>query len=183
MDDKGVFSDGEQAQMQSAVDKERNFEETAQEIVARMQTDPASITSEVYLVIHVGRRQHLTYSQDANHLKSREARAMGQAQPPSDSVSADAQRVAAANEGATKSTTDPKANMAPSTQSTVDRKENFEDVAVNIGHKMKSDPRSVTKEEADLLHSREQRAFGQTEKGGVAAQAQHLATENEKKAS
>lgn len=33
--------------MQSAVDKERNFEQTAQEIVSRMQTNPSSITSEV----------------------------------------------------------------------------------------------------------------------------------------
>lgn len=40
-------TDGFQAQMQSAVDKERNFEQTAQEIMSRMQSDPASITSEV----------------------------------------------------------------------------------------------------------------------------------------
>lgn len=120
--------------------------------------------------------------QDAAHLKSREARASGQAQPPSDSISADAQRLAAANEGAMKPTPDPKGDMSASTQSAIDRKENFEDVAVNVGQKMKNDPQHVTKEEAGLLHSREQRAFGQTEKGGVAAQAQHLAAENEKKA-
>lgn len=71
--------------------------------------------------------------------------------------------------------------MSPEAQSAIDRKENFEDVAVEIGHKMKEDPKSVTKEEADLLHSREQRAFGLTVKDGAASKAQHLAAENEKR--
>lgn len=71
--------------------------------------------------------------------------------------------------------------MSSDTQSAIDRKENFEDAAVDVGQKMKNDPQHVSKEEADLLHSREQRAFGQTEKGGVAAQAQRLAAENEGK--
>lgn len=47
--------------------------------------------------------------------------------------------------------------------------------------KMANDPEHVTKEEADLLHSREQRAFGNTSKGGVASQAQSMVAENEKK--
>lgn len=72
--------------------------------------------------------------------------------------------------------------MNSDTQSAIDRKENFEDVAVNVGHKMKVDPTHITKEEADLLHSREQRAFGHTEKDGAASKAQHLAAQNEKKA-
>ena len=97
-------------------------------------------------------------------------------------MSADAQRLAAANEGAVKNNTDIKGKLNPETQSAIDRKENYEDVAVNVGHKMKVDPQHVTKEEADALHSREQRAFGQTERGGPASQAQHLAAENEKKA-
>lgn len=46
---------------------------------------------------------------------------------------------------------------------------------------MAENPESVTKEEADLLHSREHRAFGATSKGGIASQAQSLASENEKK--
>lgn len=46
---------------------------------------------------------------------------------------------------------------------------------------MASAPETVTKEDADLAHSREQRAFGQTSKGGVASQAQSLASENESK--
>ena len=45
---------------------------------------------------------------------------------------------------------------------------------------MANAPSQVTKEEADLLHSREQRAFGETSKGGIASQAQSMAAENEK---
>lgn len=98
-------------------------------------------------------------------------------------MSADAQRLAAANEGATKNAIDPKGKLSAEMQSAIDRKENFEDAAVGVGQKMKNHPTHVTKDEADLLHSREQRAFGETEKGGIAAQAQHLAAENEKKTS
>ena len=46
--------------------------------------------------------------------------------------------------------------------------------------KMATNPQAVTQEDADLAHSREQRAFGHTSKGGVAAQAQSLASENMK---
>lgn len=46
---------------------------------------------------------------------------------------------------------------------------------------MATNPASVTKEDGDLLHSREQRAHGHTDKGGIASQAQHLAAENAKK--
>ncbi|KXT18957.1 hypothetical protein AC579_8707 [Pseudocercospora musae] len=77
--EKGSLS----SQMQSQVDKTQNFKHAAQEIASKMNSDPSSITSH-----------------DAAYLKSREARATGQAQPPSDSLSADAQRLASANEGA-----------------------------------------------------------------------------------
>jgi len=36
--------------MQSAVDKERNFEQAAAEIVNKMNTNPGSITSEVCII-------------------------------------------------------------------------------------------------------------------------------------
>lgn len=45
---------------------------------------------------------------------------------------------------------------------------------------MATNPQSVTKEEADLAHSREQRAFGATHKGGLASQAQSQANANER---
>lgn len=112
-------------------------------------------------------------------LKSREARAIGQGQPPSGSLSAQAQRLAAENEGATKDSSATTGSTDPSAQSTIDRKQNFEQVAQSVGQKMETAPGQVTKEEGDLLHSREQRAFGTTQKGGIASQAQQLAAENE----
>ncbi|KAF7186272.1 hypothetical protein HII31_12347 [Pseudocercospora fuligena] len=157
--EKGSLS----AQMQSQVGKTQNFEQAAQEISSKMSSNPSSITS-----------------QDAAYLKSREARATGQAQPPSDSLSADAQRLASANEGATAPNSKSASSMTSEEQSASDRIENFEQVAENVAEKMKRDPNSLTKEEADLMHSREQRAFGTTSKGGIASQAQSLADENEK---
>lgn len=103
---------------------------------------------------------------------------IGQGQPPADSISAEAQRLASANEGATKSSAQPR---DPTEKSENDRVSNFEAVADDVARKMASNPASVTKDEADLLHSREQRAFGNTSKGGIASQAQSIAAENEKK--
>ena len=129
-------------------------------------------------------------SQDANYLKSREARATGQAQPPKDSLSAEAQRLAAANErGATTTTASTTSATSGTTatsgqgltseqQSHLTKERNFQRAVDEVGAKMENDPGSVTKEDGDLLHRREQRAHGVTEKGGIAAQAQHLAAEN-----
>ncbi|KAK4507836.1 hypothetical protein PRZ48_001571 [Zasmidium cellare] len=149
------------ADMQSQVGKTQNFEHAAQEVGQKMQQNPASVSSE-----------------DAAYLKSREARATGQANPPKDSISADAERLASVNEGATKSTTRP---IDPIEQSAIDRADNFQKTAENVTSKMANEPERVTKEDADQLHSREQRAFGNTSKGGIASQAQSLAAENEKK--
>jgi len=158
----GPRKDSESAQMQSQVGKTQNFEKAAQEVLGKMQADPASVTSE-----------------DAAYLKSREARAIGQGQPPADSISAAAQRLASVNEGATTSTNAGPAD--PAQQSAIDRASNFEQVAEDVAGKMAADPEHVNKSEADLLHSREHRAFGNTSKGGIASQAQSLAAENEKK--
>nr|POF26077.1 hypothetical protein CFP56_22225 [Quercus suber] len=151
------------AEMQSQVGKTRNFEQAVQEVGSKMQHDPAHVATE-----------------DAAYLKSREARAIGQGQPPADSISADAQRLASANEGATKAPAT-KRRDDPASQSTADRVHNFEAVADRVASKMANQPEAVTKEDGDLLHSREQRAFGTTSKGGIASQAQSLAAENETK--
>lgn len=113
-------------------------------------------------------------------MKSREARATGQAQPPSGSLSSEAQHVAAVNEGATKNTGTSNADIPPAVQSAMDKEANFQQAADQVGSKLASNPGSVTKEEADLLHSREQRAHGHTDKGGIASQAQQTAAQNEK---
>lgn len=56
---------------------------------------------------------------------------------------------------------------------------NVETAAADVTSKMANQPQSITKEDGDLMHSREQRAFGATSKGGIASQAQSLAAENE----
>lgn len=104
---------------------------------------------------------------------------MGQAQPPKDSISAEVQRLAAANEDATKAPDSVEDD--PAVQSTVDRMDNFQQVKDEVVSKMANRPDTVTKQEANVLHSREQRAFGETAKGGVSSQAQSMASENEKK--
>jgi len=106
---------------------------------------------------------------------------MGQAQPPKDSISADAQRLATANEQGTTPRQSGNGPLDPAEQSQITKESNFQQAVDEVGQKMAKEPNSVTKEDASLLHSREQRAHGTTEKGGIAAQAHSLATDNEKK--
>jgi len=157
-DENGPVKGSESAQMQSQVGKVQNFESAAQDVLSKMQQDPKSITAD-----------------DANYLKSREARATGQAQPPKDSVSAEAQRLAAANERGTTSKTGQTGPLNPTEQSHLTKERNFEEAVNEVGSK---DPSQITQDDANLLHSREQRAHGHTEKGGVASQAKVIANEN-----
>lgn len=99
---------------------------------------------------------------DAAYVQSREARASGGV---SELTSA-AHKTAYANE------------LARAEQSAFDRTANYAEAAHRVGSKMATDQSSVTKEDANLLHSRETRAFGATEKGGLTSQAQRLAAEN-----
>lgn len=137
-------------------------------------------------------------TQDANLLKSHEARSTGQVQLPMNSIPADTQHLISANDytsnttavpvpriaptiiaapapGATTTTTAP---LDPAQQSRLAKEQNFQQAASDIGSKMVNNPDHVTKADADLLHSREQRAQGHTEKEGVAAQVQKLANDN-----
>ena len=45
---------------------------------------------------------------------------------------------------------------------------------------MVNNPASITKEDGDLMHRREERAHGGTQKGGIASQVQSQAAENQK---
>ena len=85
--------------------------------------------------------------------------------------------MAAVNEGDAKLPSE--GEMDPATQSATGRVENFEKAAEQVAPKMANAPEQVTKEDASLLHSREQRAFGETSKGGIASQVQSMASENE----
>lgn len=116
-----------------------------------MATNPQAVTKE-----------------DADLAHSREQRAFGQTSKGG--VASQAQSLANDN------LQDPQA-----TQSAADRVGNFDQVAEQVTEKMATNPASITKEDGDVAHSREQRAFGSTHKGGLASQAQHLAQENERK--
>ncbi|KAL8860894.1 MAG: hypothetical protein Q9178_002649 [Gyalolechia marmorata] len=166
----GTTKGSQSAQMQSELSKQRNFDQVANNVGSKLDTAPDSITKE-----------------DAQAVHRAESRLQSQ-QPPSGSISSQAQHQAAVNEGATASirtgntTASNRTNGAPvdpTVQSQMDRQANFEDAASKVGGKLVNEPGNVTKEEADLLHSREQRAFGVTEKGGLASQAQHQVAENE----
>jgi Seed maturation protein len=124
---------------------------------------------------------------DAAYLESRESRAMGGARPPANSISADAKRLASASEkenedvtvanGSTMSTIGD--TVPPKRQSALAKEANFQEAAGVIGAKVANDPASVSKEDAALLARTERRAHGVIEKGGIAAQAQRLASKNE----
>lgn len=155
--------------MQSELTKQRNLKATAAEVGSKLETAPGSITKG-----------------DAQAIHRAESRALGGQQPQSGSLSSQAQHEAAVNEGATStsrngtmSTSGNAGPVDPTVQSQLDRQANFDDAASKVGSKLMNEPGNVTKDEADLLHSREQRAFGTTEKGGLASQAQHQVAENE----
>ncbi|KAL8729869.1 MAG: hypothetical protein Q9166_004426 [cf. Caloplaca sp. 2 TL-2023] len=161
----GTTKGSQSAQMQSELGKQRNLDQVSADIGSKLDTAPGSITKE-----------------DAQAVHRAETRALGQ-QPPSGSISSQTQHEAAVNQGATNSTrTNTGTNTGPAdpnVQSQLDRQANYQDAASKVGGKLVNEPGNVTKEEADLLHSREQRAFGVTEKGGLASQAQHQVAENE----
>ena len=151
--------------MQSELTKKRNLEDIAAKVSSKLETAPEAVTSE-----------------DASLLHSREARVQGG--PTKGDLASQAQSVAAANEqGATVQTNPTQgsgatANLTPAEQSQLDREANFVEAADKVGTKLATEPGNVTKEEGDLLHSRETKAFGATEKGGIASQAQSQAAKN-----
>jgi len=83
---------------------------------------------------------------------------------------------ATANDQST--TTQTSTQLDPAEQSQLDREANYVEQADEVGTKMATKPENVTKEDANKMHSKEHKAFGNTEPGGVASQAQSLAAEN-----
>ena len=67
----------------------------------------------------------------------------------------------------------------PAEQSHEAKEVNFENVVAAIKPKFEKSSDMVTREDANFIHSREVRAHGATEKGGVVAQAMSLAAKNE----
>lgn len=147
------------AQLQSEVTKQRNLEDAVAQVNHKLKTAPETLTKE-----------------DARLLHSRESRAMGGQQPPKDSIFPTAQSIAAANKRG--DTVQTKAPLNPGEQSQLDREANYAEQADKVASKLATNPSSVTKEDADKMHSRETRAFGATGSGGIASQAQSQVAEN-----
>ena len=106
------------------------------------------------------------------------------AEPPANSLSAEADRLASANlasvyDGETKDSGD--ANVDPAQQSASDRMANYGQAADQVAPKMANNPEQVTREDAAHLQSREQRALGEETRGGIASQAKSMADQNAKK--
>lgn len=119
---------------------------------------------------------------DFSQLESRESRALGGIRPPTDSIAAEAKRMAHANErGETLSyiaaTSTSQTSTLPdrSTRANHQKEANFQAAVDAIAPKMQNDPSSITKEDANLLRSCEARAHGQSKNGGITAQAQRFA--------
>ncbi|KAL9076073.1 MAG: hypothetical protein Q9161_001120 [Pseudevernia consocians] len=151
--------------MQSQTTKQRNLEDIAAKVISKLDSAPETVTSE-----------------DASLLHSREARVKGG--PTKGDIASQAQSVSAANERGDTVQTNPaqrsgvNANLTPADQSQLAREANYVEATDKIRTKLATEPKSVTKEDGDLLHSRETKAFGATEKGGVASQAQSQAAKN-----
>ena len=152
----GTTKGSKSAQMQSELTKKRNAE---QGVYDDNTTNTAT-----------------TGKSPAGQAISEVAKAEGGTTKGSTSAKMQSELSKAQNAGQT-----PNLSTDPITQSHNTKEANFEDAKARIVPKMENDPEHVTKEDASLLRSRETRAHGVTEKGGVAATAQHLAAENEKK--
>ena len=139
------------AVIQSHLDKEKNFQEAVDVIEPKIINAPETVTKE-----------------DADLLHSREVRAHGVVEKGG--ITAQAQSLAAKNE---------KVNAAKEEKSHAAKEANFQEAVGIVEPKIANVPETVTEEDADLLHSREVRAHGETEKGGVTAFAQSLAAKNE----
>ncbi|MCJ1232366.1 hypothetical protein MMC14_000318 [Varicellaria rhodocarpa] len=184
----GTAKGSTSAAMQSELTRHRNAKTADDEVSAKLANAPEAVTSD-----------------DARYVQSREVRATGAV--VSDLPSAAAKQ-AAANEnegrgGTTTTTANSNSNsisnattatiggggsvgresrdlnLDPSTQSQLDREANYVEAADTIQTKLEEEPGSVTKEEADSMHRREQRAFGHTDRGGLASRAQSQVAKNE----
>ncbi|MDI1491055.1 MAG: hypothetical protein OHK93_002260 [Ramalina farinacea] len=152
------------AQMQSNLTRERNAANATSTIASKMTTDPSSISPS-----------------DARTLQSKTTKAQGGAQPEPGSLASQAASLASANEAGTTASggQEDTVPLTSAEQSQLDREANFEKQAAQVKGKLDADPAGLSKQEADAMHSREQRAFGGTEKGGLASQAQSQVAENE----
>lgn len=118
-------------------------------------------------------------SELSKRLNARKATESSSATTTTSSLESEGERVPPIN-GQVASTSQTTPTSSPQQQSQLDRQMNYQDAAHAVKEKMQTDPVAVSKEDGDMLHSRETKAFGTTEKGTLASQAQKLASQNEK---
>ena len=139
------------------MDREANLNEAADIVGTKLATEPENVTKE-----------------DGDMMHSRETKAFGSTEKGG--LASQAQSQAAQNAGDTAGGVNP--NITAGEQSQMDREANLDEAADIVGTKLATEPENVTKEDGDLMHSRETKAFGNTEKGGLASQAQSQAAKN-----
>ena len=144
--------------MQSNVAKARNAETVESEVGSKVVNDPSSVTSDDARLVN---RTHETRSMrlltlTPSRLHRAEARAEGTQNPPNDLLSK-TQSLASSNEtGATQRAVNGNGDtMTADQQSKLDRETNYQEIAQKVLSKLGSDPSSITKEDANKMHSRE----------------------------
>ena len=150
----GTTKGSTSAAMQSELTRQRNVERAQTEVGSKLDNAPETVTSK-----------------DASYVQSKEVKATG-------AVASDLPS-AAAKQAASNTSSAGVGNLDSSTQSSLDREANYAEEADKIKTKLETNPGSITKEEGDAMHRREQRAFGHTDKGGLASKAQSQAAKNE----
>ncbi|KAF2277512.1 uncharacterized protein EI97DRAFT_295516 [Westerdykella ornata] len=121
---------------------------------------------------------------EADHLHSLEARAHGHTEKggltaAAQSIAAKRDRRQSISSGSNDQAASDIRGLDAQEQSHRDRQENLDKVEAVLRPKIENEPEHVTKEDAAVLVSREQRAHNVVHKGSLAAQAQSLADRNE----
>ncbi|KAF2187036.1 hypothetical protein K469DRAFT_514065, partial [Zopfia rhizophila CBS 207.26] len=156
---------GDSPNEQSHKAKEANFEHSVATIQPKVENKPQKVTKE-----------------HANLLHSREAGACGVTRK--DDISAQVMGLAeknVSNDNCSCTQQQSGNGVSAEEQSHKGKETNFEQAVLTVHTKMENEPENVTKEDANLLHSRGTRAHGHTKKGGIAAQAMSLAAKNQNK--
>ena len=122
---------------QAASDKQANFEDALQNVSEKAATGQVT-------------------SQDASRLESRESRLLGGTRPPSESVSAEAKRLASAGGNGGQANTNTRGlatgaqgagGVSNNAQSQTDRDTKYQEAIEEVVPKMKGEPDNVTQEE------------------------------------
>ena len=137
----------------------------------KLEQDPSGITN-----------------READELRLADQRAHGNVQKGS--ITAQVQHAAAENEKRHSLETPSNGNLAVKQsadttsighqQTRRSPEQRFLSTAEVLKAKLEQDPATITKQEANELHSHDRRAHGNVEKGGITAQTQHAADENAK---